>query len=314
MFTKDIKELKVLTEQIENVDDNLIKQSRNWEYAFNAIPDAVFITNENFDIKFINTAAIKRFNVKENDIVNFKCYELIFGCDTATECVCNGENGVPKFYGEVYSKRSNRWYLYDRAPVLDNDKNTFGHINILRDITEEKASNEARLETEAKLKEMKETKLKENKERCQRKLCALIKENKDIKILIVDDDQTILDVLGEMLKLENYNVFTAINGQTALDLFEKEQPDIIVVDVYLPDISGLDVIAEIKKSVINYVPIIIISGASYTEDIAKIFETTNCDYLKKPIELNVFSRSIERNLKMARVMEENRLIHECFNL
>ena len=69
-----------------------------------------------------------------------------------------------------------------------------------------------------------------------------------IKFLIVDDEPDVVDSVSELFTLRNYNVITATSGTQALEMVKKENPNIIILDIRMPDISGIDVLKEVKKS------------------------------------------------------------------
>lgn len=69
-----------------------------------------------------------------------------------------------------------------------------------------------------------------------------------IKFLIVDDEPDVVDSVSELFTLRNYNVITATSGTKALEMVKKENPNIIILDIRMPDISGIDVLKEVKKS------------------------------------------------------------------
>ncbi len=100
------------------------------------------------------------------------------------------------------------------------------------------------------------------------------------KILLVDDEKTLVKVLKFNLEKEGYEVCCAYDGEAALFLQEKEKPDLIILDLMLPKINGLDVCKKIRKT--QNVPIIMLTAK--TEDIDKILglELGADDYLTKP--------------------------------
>ncbi|MFO0321164.1 MAG: response regulator, partial [Bacteroidota bacterium] len=72
-------------------------------------------------------------------------------------------------------------------------------------------------------------------------------ENSAFKILLVDDEQDILDFLSYNLNKEGYQVFTALNGRDALEIAKREIPHLIVLDVMMPDMDGIDTCREIRS-------------------------------------------------------------------
>ncbi len=69
-----------------------------------------------------------------------------------------------------------------------------------------------------------------------------------IKFLIVDDEQDVVDNVSELFTLRNYSVITATSGTKALELIKKENPNIIILDIRMPDISGMEVLKEVRKN------------------------------------------------------------------
>ncbi len=103
-----------------------------------------------------------------------------------------------------------------------------------------------------------------------------------MKILVIDDDPDIVEVLRLLLSLENYEVITAPNGITGLSLAREDDPDLIVLDLNLPDINGQQ-ICKIIRGELN-VPILILSARDNVSDKVVCLEYGADDYLTKPFE------------------------------
>ncbi len=88
-----------------------------------------------------------------------------------------------------------------------------------------------------------------------------------MKILIVDDDQNILRLYKEELEEEGYNVVTASNGQEALEQFDRESPDLVTLDILLPDIDGIKLLRQMKEKRPR-MPIIMSTAYDYRDDFA----------------------------------------------
>jgi DNA-binding response OmpR family regulator len=88
-----------------------------------------------------------------------------------------------------------------------------------------------------------------------------------MKILIVDDDQNILRLYKEELEDEGYIVVTASNGQEAIERFEKEDPDLVTLDILLPDIDGIKLLRQMKEKKPR-LPIIMSTAYDYRDDFA----------------------------------------------
>jgi DNA-binding response OmpR family regulator len=88
-----------------------------------------------------------------------------------------------------------------------------------------------------------------------------------MKILIVDDDQNILRLYKEELEEEGYTIVTASNGQEALEQFDKESPDLVTLDILLPDIDGIKLLRQMKEKRPR-MPIIMSTAYDYRDDFA----------------------------------------------
>jgi len=115
-----------------------------------------------------------------------------------------------------------------------------------------------------------------------------------IKFLVVDDEPGVVDQVKELLVLRQYAVVTAISGEKALELVKKEKPNIVILDIRMPGMSGIDVLKEIKK---NYpkIRVIMLTGVEdeSTKNMAMALGASG--YLTKPYsysELLEMSRKI----------------------
>jgi len=103
-----------------------------------------------------------------------------------------------------------------------------------------------------------------------------------MRILIVDDDRPSLKMTAFLLREEGYTVFTADNGQDALRMIEEKNPDLLVLDVMMPGMDGLEVTRRIRRS--TNLPIIILSAKGETSDRVTGLDVGADDYLAKPFE------------------------------
>ncbi len=102
------------------------------------------------------------------------------------------------------------------------------------------------------------------------------------KVLVVDDDDNIVKLIKLYLEKEDYNVCTAGNGKEALDVFKREKPAIIILDIMMPEMDGNQVCREIRKT--SDVPIIMLTAKGETFDKVLSLELGADDYLVKPFE------------------------------
>src|SRR5271169_466204 len=103
------------------------------------------------------------------------------------------------------------------------------------------------------------------------------------RILVVDDDPTNVEVLTAWLESEHYVVSTAADGFEALAKIEAEKPDIILLDVMLPEIEGFEVCRRIKSDpATEHIPVIMVTALSDVDDLVKGFEAGADDFVTKP--------------------------------
>lgn len=107
-------------------------------------------------------------------------------------------------------------------------------------------------------------------------------QNKDIKILLVEDDSFLLSMYSTKFELENFNVVIAEDGEKGFDLALKEKPSIILLDIKLPKLDGFEVLKKLKgKKETANIPVILLTNLSQKEDKDKGMELGADDYLVK---------------------------------
>jgi len=123
-------------------------------------------------------------------------------------------------------------------------------------------------------------------------------EKKEFKILVVDDSTTNVVLLEAILDEKGYQIETALNAKEAYSIIEKETPDLILLDLLMPKISGFDFLEEIRKNqkTIN-TPVIVVSALTDEENIEKIMKMGAIDFVKKPIDLQYLVERVESVLK-----------------
>ena len=119
---------------------------------------------------------------------------------------------------------------------------------------------------------------------------------KDAKtILIVDDEQTIVDILVYNLRKEGYNTIEASDGMAAVDIALKEKPDLILLDIMLPKLDGLSVCKRIKNSL--NVPILMLTAKDGEIDKILGLELGADDYITKPFSVRELVARVKANLR-----------------
>ncbi|MFP4456711.1 MAG: response regulator transcription factor [Clostridia bacterium] len=102
----------------------------------------------------------------------------------------------------------------------------------------------------------------------------------DIKILVIEDEQKLLNLVEKYLKRENYIVYTAKSGKEAYDVFYESKIDLVILDLMLPDVSGYEICEQFRKY--SDIPIIMLTARSSIEDKLDGFSKGADDYVTKP--------------------------------
>ncbi len=123
-------------------------------------------------------------------------------------------------------------------------------------------------------------------------------DNSNYKILLVDDEQDILDFVSYNLKKEGFQVFSALNGKDAINIARKETPQLIILDVMMPEMDGIETCREIRD-IPNLKDVMVAFLTARNEDYSQIagFEVGADDYITKPIKPRVLSSRIKALLR-----------------
>jgi DNA-binding response OmpR family regulator len=124
---------------------------------------------------------------------------------------------------------------------------------------------------------------------------TFVMSNISKKILIVDDELKIVEVVKSYLENSGYSVYEAYNGKEALDKFEKVNPDLIILDLMLPDISGEEICQTLRKK--SRVPIIMLTAKVEEEDVLKGLNIGADDYVTKPFSPRQLVARVEAVLR-----------------
>ena len=106
-----------------------------------------------------------------------------------------------------------------------------------------------------------------------------------IKILIVEDEQMLAEILSDTLSDRSFDVHLAYDGVQALDAVKRESFDVIVSDIMMPNLDGYSLAKKLRAEGYN-TPILFLTARSATEDVVKGFETGGNDFLKKPFAID----------------------------
>ena len=121
---------------------------------------------------------------------------------------------------------------------------------------------------------------------------------KELRVLIVEDDPMVADINRKFTEAVTGFVVagTARNGQEALLLLEKEKPDLLILDVYMPEVDGVSVLSLLRKSDIP-VDVIMVTAAGDTETIARIMRQGVIDYIVQPFKFERYRAALESYLE-----------------
>jgi two-component system KDP operon response regulator KdpE len=115
------------------------------------------------------------------------------------------------------------------------------------------------------------------------------------KILVVDDEAQIIRVMRRILSAHNYDIRTAGDGKSALEVFHDWQPDLVVTDLQMPNMSGLELCRKLGE--ISDVPIIVLSVRDEEKTIVEALDAGADDYITKPFSTNELLARIRANLR-----------------
>ena len=127
------------------------------------------------------------------------------------------------------------------------------------------------------------------------------------QILVVDDDRNTRLLLRAVLQAENYTVFTAENGEDALQVMDREHIDLVVLDVMMPKMDGYE-FTRILRQTDNNLPILMVSARQQPADKQQGFLVGTDDYITKPIDEVEMLLRIKALLRRARIASERRIV------
>ncbi len=120
------------------------------------------------------------------------------------------------------------------------------------------------------------------------------------KIVIIEDEPDTVEMFAEMMRLNGFSVHKSYGGSPAVALITEEKPDVVVLDMMMPDLSGLDVMNQIQNNPeLSNIPVIIVSAMSMPHDIQAGLDAGAAAYLTKPVTYQQLSKTVEETLSSA---------------
>ncbi len=117
------------------------------------------------------------------------------------------------------------------------------------------------------------------------------------KIVLAEDNSTLSLLLKFRLEKEGYNLLIAVDGKEAIELIEQHDPELILTDIMMPFISGLEVISHVRNKLNKQTPIIVFSAAGQEEMVLKAFNLGANDFMGKPFSPNELVIRVKRLLR-----------------
>lgn len=127
----------------------------------------------------------------------------------------------------------------------------------------------------------------------------------DATLLVVEDEKAVRDSIVAYFEDSGYRILEAANGSEGLTTFERDQPDLVICDLRMPGMDGLQLLNRIMETT-DETPVIVVSGAGVMTDVVEALRLGAADYLMKPVvDLSVLEHSVERALERSLLFKEN---------
>lgn len=123
------------------------------------------------------------------------------------------------------------------------------------------------------------------------------------KILVIEDDMDLNYIMQMQLEKKGYRTFQAVTGKQAEILLEREEIDLVLLDIMLPDEDGVEFCKRIRKE--SFIPIIFVSCIGERETVMKALKNGGDDFVTKPVDLEVLFARIESNIRRSRTYQRN---------
>jgi sigma-B regulation protein RsbU (phosphoserine phosphatase) len=125
------------------------------------------------------------------------------------------------------------------------------------------------------------------------------------RLLIIDDEAMVRDSMEAYLEDSGYSVLAVDSGQAGLEILETQEVDLILCDLRMPNLDGLQVLQKVKQRSHN-IPVIVVSGAGVMDDVVQALRLGASDYLVKPIiDMVMLEHSVQRNLELVALERQN---------
>ncbi len=138
----------------------------------------------------------------------------------------------------------------------------------------------------------------------------MITDKSGVRVLIIDDDRVIRESISVFLEDSGFTILEAENGRIGLEIFRQKRPDIVLVDLRMPEVDGLEVLSAVTKEAPE-IPIIVVSGTGVMQDAIEALRLGSWDYVTKPIQdMAVLEHAVRKALERSELLVENRKYRE----
>ena len=117
----------------------------------------------------------------------------------------------------------------------------------------------------------------------------------ELTVQVIDDDPSIVRLVRRILEHDGFRVIVARDGESALDQFDRETPNLVLLDIGLPEVDGLEVCRRVRTA--SNVPVILLTGRDRESDVLEGFAAGADDYLTKPFSINILLARVNAALR-----------------
>lgn len=129
-----------------------------------------------------------------------------------------------------------------------------------------------------------------------KEICCMTSTSKSV--LIIEDEEDAAELFAEMMRVSGFRVLKTTNSAPAIDMMTADRPDVVILDIMMPDTSGLDILRQMRRDPeLSGVPVVVVSAKSMPADIKNGMEAGASTYLTKPVGFLDLKEAVERALK-----------------
>ncbi|MGD9092346.1 MAG: response regulator [Anaerolineales bacterium] len=116
-------------------------------------------------------------------------------------------------------------------------------------------------------------------------------------VLIVEDEVDTAEMLAEMMKISGYEVIKSYGGKQAISMISSKKPDVVVLDLMMPEFSGLDVLNFMRRDPrLDHIPVVIVSARNIDEDVQNCLDAGASCFLSKPVSFEEIKGAVETSI------------------